>query len=60
MNLTDAKSVIQELSHIIPNLPSVPVQPIVLYSDEVYGVYEHWKGYKSVLPVLDVMIYSIY
>jgi len=59
LNLTDAKSVIQELSHIIPNLPSVPVQPIVLYSD-VYGVYEHRKGYKSVLPVLDVMIYSIY
>ena len=48
-DLSSPKSIPQELTQIIPNFPSLPVQPVIEKSQREYGMFEHFKKYPWVL-----------
>jgi uncharacterized protein YjbI with pentapeptide repeats len=44
-DVSDAKSVLQELRGIVPNLPSVPVQPIIVSTQDEPGMFDYYRPY---------------
>jgi hypothetical protein len=54
-DLTEPKSVLQELQAIVPNCPSVAVQPLLLESQAEPGMCDFFKMYSSVLTPVRYM-----
>ncbi len=50
-DLTDAKSIPQELSELIPNNPSLTIYPIISKDNREYSMFEHWKKYPWVKEI---------
>ncbi len=48
-DLSDAKAIIQELRGIVPDLPSVAVQPLILTSQEEPGMFDFIRKFPWVL-----------
>ena len=46
-DISDAKSVLQELRAIVPELPSVPVQPVIIASQDEPGMFDFYRGFRS-------------
>ena len=48
-DISSPKSIPQELTSIVPNFPSLPVQPVIEHTQSEYGMFEHFKRYPWVL-----------
>jgi len=52
-DITNPKSIPQELVSIVETLPSLPIQPLLENGNEPWGMYDHIKKYPWVLPILN-------
>jgi uncharacterized protein YjbI with pentapeptide repeats len=50
-DLTDARSIPQELMAVVPFLPSVAIKPIIFEGDETWAMFGDFERYTWVLPV---------
>ncbi len=50
-DITEAKSIPQELVSIVESLPSLAIQPLLQHDSEPWGMYDHIKRYPWVLPI---------
>jgi hypothetical protein len=50
-DITDPRSIPQELVSVVESLPSVPVQPLLASGHEPWGMFDHIKRYPWVLTV---------
>ena len=50
-DISDAKSVLQELQAIVPHSPKLPVLPIIVTGQEEPGIFDSIEAYPSVLKV---------
>jgi hypothetical protein len=48
-DLTDARSVLQELGTIVPSLPSIAVRLLIKKSEHAYGMLDYIRAYRSVV-----------
>jgi hypothetical protein len=49
-DISDAKSVLQELQAIVPNSPKLPVQSIIVATQEEPGMFDSFRPYPWFLP----------
>jgi hypothetical protein len=52
-DITDAKSVLMELQAIVPNSPSLPVQPLLLSSQREPGMFDSFRPFPWFLPTYE-------
>jgi uncharacterized protein YjbI with pentapeptide repeats len=50
-DISDAKSVLQELQAIVPSSPKLPVQPIIVVAQEEPGMFDSFQAYPWFLKV---------
>jgi hypothetical protein len=49
-DITEPRSIPQELVSIVQEVPSLPVQPILLQGHEPWGMFDHIKRFPWVMP----------